>query len=129
VPHDTPARLLCVSASLRDNHSGTAGQASSGTQVIYRARPIDPARPRSPWIVLPEDLKTDLDQLTGPSDYTANLGANSGGANGVYWLEVVGVDSTGASRSRFIGRTPATPGLERQRPVAWPRSRPGAPGW
>jgi hypothetical protein len=69
------------------------------------ARPIDPARPRSPWMVLPKDLARNLAELTGPSDYTANLGANSGGANGVYWVELAGVARPGVARSeRSEGR-------------------------
>ena len=32
----------------------------------------------------------DAAPVIGPSDYTAHLGANSGGANGVYWLELLG---------------------------------------
>ena len=31
-----------------------------------------------------------MSRLIGPSDYTAHAGACSGGANGVYWLRVVG---------------------------------------
>jgi SAM-dependent methyltransferase len=53
------------------------------------ARPIDPARPSSPWLVLPDKSSGGDTMPVGPSDYTAHLGANSGGANGVYWLEVL----------------------------------------
>ncbi|MHC4402366.1 MAG: HsdM family class I SAM-dependent methyltransferase [Planctomycetota bacterium] len=54
------------------------------------AQPIDPSRPGSPWLIRPEGLKTDWARLVGPSDYRAHLGANSGGANGVYWVDVLG---------------------------------------
>jgi len=54
------------------------------------AEPIDGARAQSPWFVRPADLSVGIDRLTGPSEYTAHLGANSGGANGVYWLRVLG---------------------------------------
>jgi hypothetical protein len=53
------------------------------------AEPIDPARPGSPWFVRPPGLTTPIERLFGPSDYVARLGANSGGANGLYWLEVL----------------------------------------
>ena len=56
------------------------------------ARPIDPVRPRSPWLVLPEE-EIDTPITVGPSDYEAHLGVNSGGANGVYWLTVLGPGS------------------------------------
>jgi methylase of polypeptide subunit release factors len=53
------------------------------------ARPVDPARPSSPWIVVPQGERFPD---AGPSDYQARAGAYSGGANGVYWLRVVGRD-------------------------------------
>ena len=53
------------------------------------ARPADPARPASPWIVVPDGEQV---AAAGPSDYRAHAGAYSGGANGVYWLRVVGRD-------------------------------------
>lgn len=59
------------------------------THEFHTAQPIDPARPRSPWLVLPEGTDGDVARLAGPSDYQAHLGANSGGANGVYWLELL----------------------------------------
>jgi len=54
------------------------------------AEPIDSNHATSPWFVRPIGLKTDLARLVGPSDYQAHLGANSGGANGVYWVTVLG---------------------------------------
>ena len=59
-------------------------------QRPFHAEPIEPERPGSPWFLRPEGFHTRLDRLVGPSDYTAYLGANSGGANGVYWVEVLG---------------------------------------
>ena len=56
---------------------------------VCQAEPIDPDRPSSPWFVRPEGLSTDFARMIGPSDYQAHLGANSGGANGVYWLELL----------------------------------------
>lgn len=61
------------------------------------ARPIDPAKPTSPWFVSklehsrsPTDCGASLAPPVLPADYVARLGANSGGANGVYWVEVLG---------------------------------------
>jgi hypothetical protein len=62
------------------------------------ARPVDPAKPTSPWFVFKQENGREstahgasLAPLsTLPADYVARLGANSGGANGVYWLEVLG---------------------------------------
>ncbi len=69
------------------------------------AEPIEPARPGSPWFVRPRGLEKPLDQLFGPSDYEGRLGANSGGANGVYWVEVVERTDDGGVRIRnLVGR-------------------------
>ncbi|MDZ7619612.1 MAG: N-6 DNA methylase [Patescibacteria group bacterium] len=59
-------------------------------RVEHLAEPIDAARPGSPWLVRPKELHRPLVELVGPSDYTARLGANSAGANGVYWVELLG---------------------------------------
>ena len=42
-----------------------------------------------------------MEDLIGPSDYIAHLGANTGGANGVYWLELLG-PADGGIRVRNI---------------------------
>jgi tRNA1(Val) A37 N6-methylase TrmN6 len=57
------------------------------------ARPIDPRKPTSPWLVLEQRAENSGQPLAAsqePAGYTAHLGANSGGANGVYWVEVLG---------------------------------------
>lgn len=66
------------------------------------ARPIDPTRPSSPWLVLPDDHPSSL--TLHPSDYTAHLGANSGGANGVYWVEVLGTTEEGVRVRNIAAR-------------------------
>ena len=60
-----------------------------GSRQPCLAEPIEPEVPSSPWFVRPEGFQTPLGSLIGPSDYTAHLGANSGGANGVYWVELI----------------------------------------
>jgi hypothetical protein len=55
----------------------------------YTARPIHPGRPTSPWLLWPADWPGRAEDLIGPSDYEAHLGANTGGANGVYWVRVL----------------------------------------
>ena len=40
----------------------------------------------------------------GPSDYTAHLGANSGGANAVYWLLLAGRNARGISVRNLAGQ-------------------------
>ena len=67
----------------------------------YQAEPIDPDRPSSPWFLRPPGLNTPVNRLVGPSDYQAHLGANSGGANGIYWLSVL-EEADGGVRVRNI---------------------------
>jgi len=52
----------------------------------------------------PEGLRVGLSQLAGPSDYQAHLGANSGGANGVFWLKVLGAQEGGVLVENLPGR-------------------------
>ena len=61
----------------------------------YQAEPIDPDRPTSPLFLRPQGLSAPTRQLIGPSDYQAHLGANSGGANAVFWVEVLGLCAKG----------------------------------
>ncbi len=78
-------------------------------RVEHLAAPIDAARPGSPWFVRPPELRTPLSELVGPSDYTARLGANSAGASGVYWVELLGPAARGGVRIRNLagaGRHP-----------------------
>ena len=61
----------------------------------YFAQPIDENKSRSPWLVTPTALKVNIHSLVGPSDYHGHLGANSGGANGVYWVKIINTMSDG----------------------------------
>jgi hypothetical protein len=57
------------------------------------ARPVDPGRPGSQWLIAPSG-GPQAASLVGRADYEAHLGANTGGANGVYWVE--GLERRGA---------------------------------
>ncbi len=81
----------------------TRHQGGKSVPRQYWAEPIDPSRPSSPWFLRPDRLSVDLASLAGASDYQARLGANTGGASGVYWLELVGRE-TGLVRVRNITR-------------------------
>lgn len=82
----------------------SAGDHGNFTQRTYRAEPIEPARPGSPWFLRPEGLEAELERLVGPSDYQARLGANTGGANGVYWVEVLARTDGGVLVRNLAGR-------------------------
>ena len=52
------------------------------------AMPIS-AEHGSSWITLPKGLSTVLDGVRGQSDYRGRIGVHSGGASGVFWVEVI----------------------------------------
>lgn len=78
--------------------SAGPGPLEDDRRVFLEAWPVDPRRPRSPWVLWPEAWGPHknghpLESLVGPSDYRAHLGANTGGANGVYWMTLVEADA------------------------------------
>lgn len=58
-----------------------------GAPFGWQARPVDQADPGSPWICARPGALSALDKVLGESPYRAHEGANTGGANGVYWLK------------------------------------------
>ena len=74
------------------------------TCLQLEALPVDSERLQSPWLVRPVGLKVDIDRLTGPSDYTGHLGANTGGANGIYWLRLLDGHGTHVEVENLPGR-------------------------
>ena len=72
------------------------------------ARPIDPTRPHSPWLIFSErdgDSSSFLIPHSSLSaDYSAHLGANSGGANGVYWVDLLGTEPDGVRIRNKVAR-------------------------
>lgn len=74
------------------------------SQTVYDAQPVDPQKPTSPWFLRPAGLRVKIERMIGPSDYAAHLGANTGGANGVFWCELVG-PADGGVRIRNLAAT------------------------
>jgi len=59
------------------------------TQKQFYAEPVNENDPTSPWLTgRPKAVKA-VKKVLGKSDYDAHEGVNSGGANGVYWVEVI----------------------------------------
>ncbi len=52
------------------------------------AVPVDADDPGSAWLTGMPSVIDAIRAIVGPADYQAHEGINSGGANGVYWLEV-----------------------------------------
>lgn len=74
---------------------------ANGDVQTLQATPIDPTRPTSPWLIRPQSSGRWVDQCIGPSHYEAHLGANTGGANGVYWVTLCG-SGPSADASRWV---------------------------
>ncbi len=102
---------------------GARGKRPAGVRRrVYRARPIDPHRPTSPWFLWPEGWQGPTDALIGRADYQAHLGANTGGANGVYWVSLdTATPGEGAAAAR--GKEPG--GGSRPAGVVRVRNLPG----
>jgi hypothetical protein len=59
------------------------------TRTALSARPVNEAELTSPWLTASSATLRALERVVGPSPYQAHEGANTGGANGVYWLHVL----------------------------------------
>lgn len=69
-------------------------------RLQHSAVPVDADDPTSAWITgTPQVLQT-LQRVIGPAQYVAHEGINTGGANGVYWLEVLRQEPDGHLRVR-----------------------------
>lgn len=55
----------------------------------FVAKPVDDADEASPWITGRRRALDAVGKVIGQSEYRAHEGCNSGGANAVYWLEIV----------------------------------------
>ena len=54
------------------------------------AAPVDSADLTSPWLTARQRTGRVLDKIKGHSPYQAREGANTGGANAIYWVEKIG---------------------------------------
>jgi type I restriction-modification system DNA methylase subunit len=63
--------------------------AQIATYKQFYAEPVDEKDPTSPWITGRKKAIKAVKKILGKSDYTAHEGVNSGGANAVYWVEIV----------------------------------------
>lgn len=88
--------------------------------IAYEAEPIDPARPTSPWFLRPMGFRAKIPALIGPSDYQAHLGANTGGANGVFWLRLLGLADGGVRVRNLAAHGRRSNGLEEVETVLEP---------
>ncbi|HJH26474.1 MAG TPA: hypothetical protein C5S37_06785, partial [Methanophagales archaeon] len=63
------------------------------TRIELLAFPSDEKNKLSPWLTLPEKAFNAVNKIKGKGSYHGYEGINSGGANAVYWLNILGVAS------------------------------------
>jgi hypothetical protein len=69
-------------------------------KVTFRSwfgEPVDRENTTSPWMTARRKALKALHNVLGQSQYEAHEGSNTGGANGVYWVEIVGKRPGGLS--------------------------------
>lgn len=72
------------------DYDTTLGEILEQTQRLhFQAVPVDTKDPSSAWLTARPKAIRALHKVLGVSAYRAYEGANSGGANGVYWLEAL----------------------------------------
>ncbi|NLW43639.1 MAG: N-6 DNA methylase [Syntrophomonadaceae bacterium] len=72
------------------------------TILDMMAEPANPTDPGSPWITYMEGGEAGIKKILGTSDYRAREGANTGGANGILWVEVLDRPQPGLVRIRNL---------------------------
>ncbi|MCS7177250.1 MAG: SAM-dependent methyltransferase [Candidatus Kapabacteria bacterium] len=71
-------------------YDSTLEEVTDATQRLHSvAEPVDPHDPTSPWLTARPKALRAVRKILGKSDYEAHAGAYTGGANAVYWVELV----------------------------------------
>jgi SAM-dependent methyltransferase len=74
----------------RFTYDSTLEEVTNATvRLNFAAEPVNPSDPTSPWLTArPKAIKA-VRKVLGKSDYEAHEGVNTGGANAVYWVDIV----------------------------------------
>jgi SAM-dependent methyltransferase len=74
----------------RFTYDSTLEEVTNATvRLNFVAEPVNPSDPTSPWLTArPKAIKA-IRKVLGKSDYKAHEGVNTGGANAVYWVDIV----------------------------------------
>lgn len=83
---------------------------------LWNAQPVSAGDSASSWITARPGTLAAITRILGASPYRAREGANTGGANGVFWIEVTGKQAGGTFRVRNVTqgarkKVPATQAL------------------
>jgi hypothetical protein len=74
----------------RFTYDSTLEEVTNATvRLNFVAEPVNSSDPTSPWLTArPQAIKA-VRKVLGKSDYEAHEGVNTGGANAVYWVDIV----------------------------------------
>lgn len=88
--YPVPYTLWRKKKGVRFTYDSSLAQVLSATvRLRFAAEPVDPNDPTSPWLTAHPHALTAIYKVLGQSDYKAHEGVNTGGANGVYWVEII----------------------------------------
>ncbi|MCX6844839.1 MAG: SAM-dependent DNA methyltransferase, partial [candidate division WOR-3 bacterium] len=88
--YPTPYTVWHREKGVRFTYDSTLAEVVSATQrVEFTAEPIDAGDPTASWLTGRRKALTALRKVIGPSDYQARAGSFTGGANAVFWVDVV----------------------------------------
>jgi hypothetical protein len=74
----------------RFTYDSTLEEVTAATKRLnFVAEPVDPEDPTSPWLTARPNALKAVRKVLGRSDYEAHAGAYTGGANAVYWVDIV----------------------------------------
>jgi len=86
--YPVPYTLWRKKAGARFTYTSTLDEVKANTERRkWYAEPAQPSDQTSQWLTAPQDALTGIRKVMGKAEYVAREGANTGGANAVYWLE------------------------------------------
>jgi hypothetical protein len=88
--YPVPYTLWRKKKGVRFTYDSSLAEVLSATvRLNFAAEPVDPNDPTSPWLTAQPHALKAVRKVLGQSDYKAREGVNTGGANGVYWVEII----------------------------------------
>jgi SAM-dependent methyltransferase len=88
--YPVPYTVWLKKKGARFTYDSTLEEVTNATvRLNFVAEPVNPSDPTSPWLTArPKAIKA-IRKVLGKSDYKAHEGVNTGGANAVYWVDIV----------------------------------------
>jgi hypothetical protein len=88
--YPVPYTVWLKKKGVRFTYDSTLEEVTNATvRLNFVAEPVNPSDPTSPWLTArPKAIKA-VRKVLGKSDYEAHEGVNTGGANAVYWVDIV----------------------------------------